>query len=85
MSERLNRIFKGNYRSTYGFGSQDGAVAFTTLFVAFFNFLRPHAALEGNVPVMIPEINQLPHMPAKWVKLNSEINYLVNFLGFSII
>jgi len=67
--ERLNRTFKGNYRSTYGFGSSEGSVAFVTLFVAYFNFLRPHAALEGKVPVTIPELSELPHMPARWSKL----------------
>ena len=26
---------------------------YVTLFVAYFNFLRPHASLEGKVPVVI--------------------------------
>ncbi|MBL5774981.1 DDE-type integrase/transposase/recombinase, partial [Bacillus sporothermodurans] len=42
--ERLNRTFKGNYRSTQGFGSDHGSVSFVTLFAAYFNFLRPHAS-----------------------------------------
>ncbi|MCF6094018.1 DDE-type integrase/transposase/recombinase [Microaerobacter geothermalis] len=67
--ERLNRTFKGDYRQTYGFGSQEGSVTFVTLFVTYFNFLRPHAALEGKVPVTIPELAALPHMPARWCKL----------------
>lgn len=67
--ERLNRTFKGNYRPTYGFGSRDGSVSFVTLFVAYFNFLRPHATLEGKVPVMLDELMDLPHMPARWTKL----------------
>ncbi|MBL4953702.1 DDE-type integrase/transposase/recombinase [Neobacillus sp. YIM B02564] len=67
--ERLNRTFKGNYRSTHGFGSEHGSVSFVTLFVAYFNFLRPHAALEGKVPVVNPELLQLPNMPARWSKL----------------
>ena len=67
--ERLNRTFKGNYRSTHGFGSEQGSVSFVTLFVAYFNFLRPHAALEGKVPVPNPELQQLPNMPARWSKL----------------
>jgi putative transposase len=29
--ERLNRTFKGNYRSTHGFGSEQGSVSFITL------------------------------------------------------
>lgn len=67
--ERLNRTFKGNYKPTCGFGSADGSVAFVTLFVAFFNFLRPHSSLEGNVPVVIEALSDLPNMPARWAKL----------------
>ncbi|MGJ2379807.1 hypothetical protein ACR8GF_21900, partial [Salmonella enterica subsp. enterica serovar Paratyphi A] len=67
--ERLNRTFKGNYRQTYGFGSEHGSVSYVTLFVAYFNFLRPHSALEGKVPVLQPELLQLPNMPARWTKL----------------
>lgn len=67
--ERLNRTFKGNYRSTHGFGSEQGSVSFVTLFVAFFNFLRPHASLEGKVPVVNPALLGLPTMPARWTKL----------------
>lgn len=69
--ERLNRTFKGHYRAITGFGSQAGAVTFVTLFTAYFNFLRPHASLESNVPVMIPELEKMPHMPARWTKLLS--------------
>jgi transposase-like protein len=67
--ERLNRTFKGHYRSTNGFGSDHGSVSYVTLFVAYFNFLRPHSALEGKVPVVIPELKELPNMPARWAKL----------------
>ncbi|AZR74311.1 transposase [Anoxybacter fermentans] len=67
--ERLHRTFKANYRSTHGFKSLDGSVTFAVLFTAYFNFLRPHSALENSVPVVIPELNDLPHMPARWSKL----------------
>ena len=67
--ERLNRTFKSGYRDTFGFGSHKGANSFTTLFVAFFNFLRPHASLEQRVPVVIPELVELPNMPARWLHL----------------
>jgi len=69
--ERLNRTFKGNYSATCGFGSQIGSVYFVDLFAAYFNFLRPHSALDGNVPAVIPELNALSDMPAKWIKLIS--------------
>ena len=69
--ERLNRTFKGNYKPTTGYGGEPGAVSSVTLFVAYFNFLRPHSALDGNVPVLIPLLDELPNMPAKWLKLIS--------------
>lgn len=67
--ERLNRTFKGNYKSTCGFGSENGSIYFVDLFVAYFNFLRPHSALDKNVPVIIPELDGLEDMSAKWIKL----------------
>jgi transposase-like protein/ribosomal protein L37AE/L43A len=67
--ERLNRTFKGNYKPTTGYSADFGAVSNVTLFVAYFNFLRPHSKLDGNVPALIPELDELPNMPAKWLKL----------------
>ena len=67
--ERLNRTFKGNYKPTGGFGAELGAISSVVLFVAYFNFLRPHSKLDNNVPVLIPELNTLPNMPAKWLML----------------
>lgn len=67
--ERLNRTFKRSYKTTYGFGSDHGSISFITLFVAYFNFLRAHTSLEGKVPAQIPELEALPHMPARWLKL----------------
>jgi transposase-like protein/DNA-directed RNA polymerase subunit RPC12/RpoP len=67
--ERLNRTFKGNYKHTNGYGAGTGAIAAVTMFVAYFNFLRPHSKLEGNVPVLLPELSTAPNMPAKWLKL----------------
>lgn len=67
--ERLNRTFKGNYRPTTGFQTPSGSVSFVTLFVAYFNFLRPHSSLERNVPVVISELSKLDNMPARWCKL----------------
>lgn len=67
--ERLNRTFKREYKNKYGFNSSAGSEAFTILFVAYFNFLRPHSALEKRVPVILPDLDKLPNMPAKWLKL----------------
>jgi len=67
--ERLNRTFKVNYKPTTGYGAQSGAIASVTLFVAYFNFLRPHTGLDGQIPALIPELQTLPNMPAKWLRL----------------
>jgi transposase-like protein/transcription elongation factor Elf1 len=67
--ERLNRTFKGNYKPTTGFAAEMGAISSVTLFVAYFNFLRPHTGIDGNIPAVIPEIQDLAHMPAKWCEL----------------
>jgi len=69
--ERLNRTFKGNYKPTTGYGTDVGAISSVTLFVAYFNFLRPHSALDNKIPAVIPELDKLPNMPAKWLKLIS--------------
>jgi transposase-like protein len=67
--ERLNRTFKYNYKPTCGYGSADGSIAHVNLFTAYFNFLRPHSAINYSTPVVIPELEALPHMPARWTKL----------------
>jgi len=74
--ERVNRAYKTNIRHFFGFGSLTGAQAFTTLFVTFFNFLRPHSALDGKSPVMIEELADPQIMPSRWVKL---IKYAQDF------
>lgn len=40
--ERLNRTFKVYYRVTCGYGSDEGAAHSVALWVAYYNFLRPH-------------------------------------------
>ena len=68
--ERLNRTYKGHYRGTHGFKSQNGARAHIACFTACFNFLRPHQALDNEVPVRIPYVHDgVDNMPDKWIRL----------------
>ena len=67
--ERLNRTFKHSYRITNGYGSEEGANTHVVLFVAFYNFLRPHKHFCGHVLNHVPELDNCPNMPAKWVTL----------------
>ena len=67
--ERHNRTLKYYYRPKGGFTSLDNANSYMILFSTCFNFLRPHSALKYKVPVEIPEVQDLPNMPAKWIEL----------------
>lgn len=67
--ERLNRTYKYHTRPRAGFKTFDGAVALTTLFVAFYNFMRPHAARKRSTPVSLDSLKECHLMPEKWVTL----------------
>ncbi len=67
--ERLNRTYKFHTRARSGFKNQQGAVALTTLFVAYYNFLRPHTSLKGNVPIHVQELHRIPTLQGQWLKL----------------
>jgi len=67
--ERLNRTYKYHTRPRAGFKTFDGAVALTTLFVAFYNFMRPHGALKGNTPVQLHCLKGKRLYPAMWAEL----------------
>jgi transposase-like protein len=67
--ERLNRTFKFSYRVTNGYGSFDGADSHVAIFVAFYNFLRPHPYNYWKPLNHIPALDKCPNMPAKWQKL----------------
>jgi hypothetical protein len=67
--ERLNRTYKYHVRSACGFATRNGAVAVTTLFVTFYNFLRPHMALRYRTPVELPELQQIATLQGRWNKI----------------
>jgi transposase-like protein len=67
--ERLNRTFKFSYRVTCGYNSFAGADSHVAVFAAFYNFLRPHPYNYWKPLNSIPELDQCPNMPAKWLTL----------------
>lgn len=71
--ERLNRTYKYHTRPRAGFKTFDGAVALTTLFVAFYNFMRPHSALNKSTPVCLDALKDCSLMPDKWVALIEQV------------
>ncbi|WP_019413836.1 DDE-type integrase/transposase/recombinase [Paenisporosarcina sp. TG20] len=74
--ERLNRTFKGGYKPTHGFGSFHGSESHITLFVAYFNFLRKHSALENRTPVDLP-MKSGATMPQRWCQLIEQSQQLI--------
>lgn len=64
--ERLNRTFKFSYKVTNGYGSDDGASTHLCLFVAYYNFLRPHSYTYWKPLNEVPELEKAELMPAKW-------------------
>jgi putative transposase len=70
--ERLNRTYKGHVKQAYGFSSPNGAIALTTLFVTYYNFLRPHSALKHKVPVHLDFLDGIQTIQAKWIKIISK-------------
>ena len=67
--ERLNRTFKFSYKVTNGYGSSGGSNTHVALFVAYYNFLRPHSYTYWEPLNSIPELESITTMPAKWQKL----------------
>lgn len=66
MIERLNRTYKASYRPTNGFNNFDGANYDLALWVAYYNFLRPHEAKRYKVLNEVEELLHVNTMPAKW-------------------
>jgi transposase-like protein len=69
--ERFNRTYKQHVKPAAGFNSYDGAMALTTLFVTYYNFLRPHGTLNFKPPIHIPQLDNIRTLQAKWIKLIS--------------
>ena len=64
--ERLNRTYKASYRKTNGFDSITGANYDLALWVAYYNFLRPHKHNNYKVLNDIEMLSNADTMPGKW-------------------
>jgi transposase-like protein/ssDNA-binding Zn-finger/Zn-ribbon topoisomerase 1 len=65
--ERLNRTFKASYRVTCGYGTDDGAYYGVNLWVAYYNFLRPHELYRWSRPLNeVDTLKKACNMPGKW-------------------
>ena len=66
MIERLNRTYKTSYRITNGFDNYEGANYGLALWVAYYNFLRPHKHNHYQVLNEVDLLNGADNMPGKW-------------------
>lgn len=66
MIERLNRTYKASYRHTNGFDNIDGANYDLALWVAYYNFLRPHKHAGYKVLNEVEMLQGADNMPGKW-------------------
>ena len=66
MIERLNRTYKQSYRPSNGFDNIDGANYDLSLWVAYYNFLRPHKHAGYKVLNKVDKLEDASNMPGKW-------------------
>lgn len=66
MVERLNRTFKVSYRCSCGYDNFDGANYAVSLWVAYYNFLRPHSSNGYQVLNKIELLDSADNMLGKW-------------------
>ena len=66
MIERLNRTYKASYRKTNGFDNLNGASYNLVLWVAYYNFLRPHKHNNYKVLNDVEMLSNADTMPGKW-------------------
>lgn len=69
MIERLNRTFKASYRVRCGYDNFDGANYNVALWVAYYNFLRPHSVNNFRVLNKVDVLEAAETMPDKWTLL----------------
>ena len=66
MIERLNRTFKSTYRVSCGYDNYNGANYNVALWVAYYNFLRPHKHNHYRVLNPVGMLEGADNMPGKW-------------------
>ena len=66
MIERLNRTFKSTYRVSCGYDNYNGANYNVALWVAYYNFLRPHRHNHYQILNKVDLLEGADNMHGKW-------------------
>jgi len=69
--ESFNNRFKAWYKTKRGFNSFESANATISVFVFFFNFIRPHQGLDGLTPAQVAGANYKPNVKNLFSLANS--------------
>ena len=77
MIERLNRTYKASYRHTNGFDNIDGANYDLALWVAYYNFLRPHKHAGYKVLNEVEMLQGADNMPRQMA--TSNLSWTTNY------
>lgn len=67
--ERLNRTYKFHTRPRAGFKNMQGAIVLTTLFVVFYNYMRPKTRRTESPPINHNLFKGLGTYQEKWCKI----------------
>ena len=67
--ERLNHTYKFHTLVIGVFNSVNRAIALTTLFVTYYNLLRPHISLNYSVSFPLEPLKGVGTLQSKWVKI----------------
>ncbi len=65
--ESFHHQFKAWYRTKQGFNSFDSANNLISMFVFFFNFVRPHSSLNGLTPAQVAGLKLSPREKRKFL------------------
>lgn len=65
--ECFNKQFKAWYKTKQGFCSFKSANNLISMFVFFFNFVRPHSALNGLTPAQVAGLNLSKHQKREFL------------------
>lgn len=65
--EAFNKQFKSWYKAKQSFKSFDSANNLISLFIFFYNFVRPHSSLDGFTPAQVAGLNLTPDDKRKYL------------------
>lgn len=65
--ESFHHQFKAWYKTKQGFNSYDSANNLISMFIFFYNFVRPHSALNGLTPAQVAGLNLTKKQKRKYL------------------